>query len=371
MLRLKFRRTSVIAFVLMSTSCFVGCEKESEDEPENYIEYENETSGGNDDEDQGPILNWIALTRDGEIDLECIESYEGNLYVGGDFSFGSLLNNVSFGRVSSSGEIEEVNTVNQAKFFKVRDLEISDNKLMIAGSFSHRFNALATLDKDERFEGIHLFDDYSSINDIVPYNGGHLLTGYFNAQNLSNNRAIEWMKNGQLFGVPDFHNVIYECEVYNDEIYVIDRWFEMYVLKGNQWQKLTDLSTDAPDYNKGLASFNGKLYTFGFSYSGSSEFKLYEYENGSWHAVEFVGVTHAYDDDQNMVDLDLKVIEDKLYFYGENIGVAFADYSLTNVGMYDGTIWEGLGKMRKKVRDVTIHNNTLTAATNFGVYELK
>lgn len=347
--------------LLFGVSLAVSCRKKIIHEPFESTEtnYEGSEPGAD---------GWTKITADEMVNVNAVEVFDGNLYFAGEFI--NTAGDLEFlGKMDASGTISDPATGNFS-LTGIYDLEVYNNNLLIAGSFGYlqpgsygknlyRMTTAGTM--------YHLpfAEHYShSIRDLSVFQSALIPSGKFAPEASSEvvttnvDRLVNYVAQGTSGGLS---NIILETAEFNGELYAVGEYDLLKKWTGSAWVDVNYINRVATlDKVYSVCAFNNELYIFGKFQSGSIVKKMNA--SGTWSNISGVSA---------MASLSyfggLRVVDGDLYLFGN--GLALNGQIASNVLKCSNNNWSAVGSINVEVRDVTLFNNKLYAATNYGLYE--
>jgi hypothetical protein len=314
--------------------------------------------------------DWVQFTDKAMLDINVMEVFNGELYIGGEFHYESD-SIIYIAKINSNGDV--IRAINASfNFTGIYDLAVIDNYLYLVGDFSFwnyeiiSGRSIIRIDEDGVPEAIDLFDSWShSIRDILEYNGDILISGYFDSGDGPSiiSKNVELLVDHIPTGMADLPSTVNQMHIHNEDLYVIgtsdvllQKW------TGSGWN-LVEYNEDSYwDETYAVQSYQNELYLLG-NFSSNTILKKMKVD-GTWEDIEVVNSLGGVS-----ISSGFEIINDELYVYGESFTMNGEQAS--NVIKWNGSSWFNVGQLSASVTDLILFNEKIYAATNTGIYEIE
>jgi hypothetical protein len=298
--------------------------------------------------------------------VNVLEVFDGELYFGNEPYEDQML----LGKMNSSGSVTPVFSQTSV-LNSIRDLEVFNNELVVAGDYSYYFSLSNHGENLFRIapdgSAYHIsFAEYIShkIEDISPFGDVLIVSGTFAPEASSNitSQNIDQLTSAfTSAGLGSgLSGPMIESVEHNGSLYAIGTEDDLKMWNGSTWSSVTYNNANNTDQLYSVCSFDDTLYLYG-NFSGGIVLKKMA-PNGQWSSVQEIGVTGTVSPEGG-----LKALGNKLYLFGN--GIMLNGELQSNIITLGDEGWQRVGGLNLEVRDLEIFNNKLYAATKYGIYE--
>lgn len=355
MSNLVFRSKSCtfISVVILFVFSFSSCRKKIEHTPSS----------------SEPVARW-RLIKTLDYQATALEVFNGELYVAGT-KWGSNYYIPTLQKIDANynlinfqnGTFSKVYSGNSYEDPKIFKLHATADKLYIGGNFKFSIGNATSLmyyDLNGNFTPIPMLTQNAYyVSSFSVFQNDLIVGGYFGSDEpLVNTYYTEKIQNDVAVGFGDFPAKVIALSMHSNELYGIGENKTIRKWNGFTWSAISYNNPGSYDYLFDICSYNNVLYLLGnFDSNGYVALKKLN-ASGTWENVPEITYVNSG---------KLKVIDDKLYLFGNRIELN--GENISEVLVYDGNTWKPVGNIRDSyISDLIKFNGKLICNINSRLY---